>query len=443
MRRCTVTRPSASSRRFQPAGEPRQQLLGGRAAGVGEPAHPCLGQRPRHRFARVRPREQVEQRRDVAALVEHVGGEHEIPRRPLDDRGRAHPVDERGLERRPVALRVLLEQLDRLRRPVGGEHAPAGERGGEARQPEPAAELQHARARAASARRRAARAPRRSATAPPSRAGTPRARRRGRRGAPPRRAGAAPAAPRRAARRSPRRSLHAASSAAAWEMAAISSSLSSSSAARTESVMFSAGSRPGSGSRSGPGRAATRARPAAARRRASRPRCAPRRPWRWSRPCRCRRAATRAGTRSRAACTRRPRPWPAATCSRARAGSGPRRSRRSRSASSSCSTVQLERPIQRTLPSSWSSLNAPTDLGVRDVGIGAVVLVEVDPVGVERLQRGLAGGADVLGAAVELPGRRRGGCGPPWWRRATPSRRPLSAFAISRSLWPTSSSPVQ
>ena len=30
------------------------------------------------------------------------------------------------------------------------------------------------------------------------------------------------------------------------------------------------------------------------------------------------------------------------------------------SASSSCSTVQLERPIQRTLPSSWSSLNAPT-----------------------------------------------------------------------------------
>ena len=30
------------------------------------------------------------------------------------------------------------------------------------------------------------------------------------------------------------------------------------------------------------------------------------------------------------------------------------------SASSSCSTLQLERPIQRTLPSSWSSLNAPT-----------------------------------------------------------------------------------
>ena len=30
------------------------------------------------------------------------------------------------------------------------------------------------------------------------------------------------------------------------------------------------------------------------------------------------------------------------------------------SASSSWSTVQLERPIQRTLPSSWSSLNAPT-----------------------------------------------------------------------------------
>ncbi len=42
-------------------------------------------------------------------------------------------------------------------------------------------------------------------------------------------------------------------------------------------------------------------------------------------------------------------------------------------------------------------------LGVGDVRVGAVVLVEVDAVGAERLQRGLAGRADVLGAAVELP----------------------------------------
>ena len=42
-------------------------------------------------------------------------------------------------------------------------------------------------------------------------------------------------------------------------------------------------------------------------------------------------------------------------------------------------------------------------LGVGHVRVGAVVLVEVDPVGAERLQRRLAGLADVLGAAVDLP----------------------------------------
>ena len=42
-------------------------------------------------------------------------------------------------------------------------------------------------------------------------------------------------------------------------------------------------------------------------------------------------------------------------------------------------------------------------LGVGHVRVGAVVLVEVDPVGAERLQRGLAGALEVLGAAVELP----------------------------------------
>ena len=42
-------------------------------------------------------------------------------------------------------------------------------------------------------------------------------------------------------------------------------------------------------------------------------------------------------------------------------------------------------------------------LGVGHVRVGAVVLVEVDAVGAERLQRRLAGRADVLGAAVELP----------------------------------------
>ena len=48
-------------------------------------------------------------------------------------------------------------------------------------------------------------------------------------------------------------------------------------------------------------------------------------------------------------------------------------------------------------------------LGVGDVRVRAVVLVEVDAVGAERLQRRLAGRADVLGAAVELPGAARAG----------------------------------
>ena len=78
-------------------------------------------------------------------------------------------------------------------------------------------------------------------------------------------------------------------------------------------------------------------------------------------------------------------------------------------------------------------------LGVGHVRVGAVVLVEVDAVGVERLQRGLAGRADVLGPAVELP-RAAGADVARLGGDETPSRRPFSALAISRSLWPTSSS---
>ena len=48
-------------------------------------------------------------------------------------------------------------------------------------------------------------------------------------------------------------------------------------------------------------------------------------------------------------------------------------------------------------------LEGADGLGVGHVGVGAVVLVEVDAVGAERLQRRLAGGADVLGAPVDLP----------------------------------------
>ena len=177
-------------------GERREHGLRGRAARVGEPQSP----------ARVdQPGEQVEQQRDVAALVERVGGKHEVPRCALDDRLGARPVDQRGLERR--AVRAAFSSSSSI---ACGDQSVAS-----TRPPASAAARLEARARsrarerarpAASARRRGARARRRSATARPSRASTPRVRRRARRGAPPRRAGAAPAGPRRAAARSPRRS---------------------------------------------------------------------------------------------------------------------------------------------------------------------------------------------------------------------------------------------
>ena len=48
-------------------------------------------------------------------------------------------------------------------------------------------------------------------------------------------------------------------------------------------------------------------------------------------------------------------------------------------------------------------LEGADGLGVGDVRVGAVVLVEVDAVGAERLQARLARLTDVLGAAVDLP----------------------------------------
>ena len=77
--------------------EPAEERLRGRSSRVREPDLAALVDQPR---------EQVEQRRDVAALVEHVGGEHDVPRRALDDRLGSRPVDESDLERR-VAARSL------------------------------------------------------------------------------------------------------------------------------------------------------------------------------------------------------------------------------------------------------------------------------------------------------------------------------------------------
>ena len=138
-------------------------------------------------------RQQRQQRRDVALLVEHVGGEHQRPRRAERLRRRV-PAERPRLQRDAVALGVARRHRDGVRRPVGRQHAPAGDGGGDRRQPEAAAELDRAPPGQRPPRDRRARAPARSATARPSRAGTPPARTPPRSAAPRRRAARAAAA---------------------------------------------------------------------------------------------------------------------------------------------------------------------------------------------------------------------------------------------------------
>jgi hypothetical protein len=83
---------------------------------------------------------------DVAPLVEHVGREHQVPWRALEQRGGVRPVAPQRLERRAAAGRVALGHAYGVGRPVGCQDAPAGERGGDARQAQAAAQLQGARA---------------------------------------------------------------------------------------------------------------------------------------------------------------------------------------------------------------------------------------------------------------------------------------------------------
>ena len=90
------------------------------------------------------PGEQCEQLVDVAALVEHVRGEHEIPRSALGQRIRLAPANPRDAQEDAVALCVPPQQLDRVVRPVRRKDVGPPERGGERRQPEAAAELEHA-----------------------------------------------------------------------------------------------------------------------------------------------------------------------------------------------------------------------------------------------------------------------------------------------------------
>ena len=57
----------------------------------------------------------------------------------------------------------------------------------------------------------------------------------------------------------------------------------------------------------------------------------------------------------------------------------------------------------RTLPSATSSASAPTVSSIGRVRVDAVLVVQVDVVGAEPLQRAFDGGADVRRAAVEVP----------------------------------------
>ena len=139
-----------------------------------------------------KPRQQVEQQLDVARArrarrTASTSGHGRALQRARPARAQRAPE---RLELHAVALRVRGRGAHRVGRPVGGQHAPAGQRRGDARQAEPAAQLERRAPRAASAATRRGPAPRRSSTARPSRAGTPRARTPPRRAAPRRRAGA-------------------------------------------------------------------------------------------------------------------------------------------------------------------------------------------------------------------------------------------------------------
>ena len=84
---------------------------------------------------------------DAALAVEHVGGEHEVPGRPVEHRPRVGPRAHRRLHGDAVLRGVRAREGERVGDAVGGQHVRAPQRRGQRRQPEPAAQLQHGRAR--------------------------------------------------------------------------------------------------------------------------------------------------------------------------------------------------------------------------------------------------------------------------------------------------------
>jgi hypothetical protein len=98
---------------------------------------------------------ELEQLLDVPALVEEIRAEHEVPGRALEQPRRLSPSDEFHLDPGSVALRVRRRHAERVRRPVRGQHVGTAERRDDARQREPAPELDDAQPREAKLRDRA------------------------------------------------------------------------------------------------------------------------------------------------------------------------------------------------------------------------------------------------------------------------------------------------
>ncbi len=87
------------------------------------------------------PRQEGRDRRDAPRLVEHIGGDREIE---IAGPVGVAPVEDRGLDREPVAGRVGSRELERGGFVVGDEHVRAGPRRGESGEPHPGAHLDDA-----------------------------------------------------------------------------------------------------------------------------------------------------------------------------------------------------------------------------------------------------------------------------------------------------------
>ena len=108
-----------------------------RALRVGHPHLPALDEAGEQRGQLV----------DAPLAVEHVGGEHEVPRRPVEHRPRVGPRAHRRLHGDAVLRGVRAREGERVGDAVGGQHVRPAQRRGQRRQPEPAPQLQHGRPR--------------------------------------------------------------------------------------------------------------------------------------------------------------------------------------------------------------------------------------------------------------------------------------------------------